>query len=196
MELLAETLFDGFAERRYKVPFELCVSRIFLDIETLSLKGSPLTVIGLVSGTPDPAVMQLYLLREEGERNMLEHFLALVRDAEVVTYNGANFDLPFINQRLRYHGLKPYLPFEHRDLYLEAKKRYQGRFPSLKQSFLERHLLGIERHDDIPSRFVPDRFMEFLYQGDRVALEKVLRHNYYDIVGLASLYFQMQGSLF
>jgi uncharacterized protein YprB with RNaseH-like and TPR domain len=139
---------------------------------------------------------QLFLLEEEGEKALLQKFLEYVSDAEVVPYNGANFDLPYINQRLLYHGLEVFSPKVHIDLYLTAKKRFQGKLPSLKQSFLEKQLLGIEREDDVPSRFVPQYYQNFLCDGDSESLEKVLRHNLYDINGLANLYLLMEQSLF
>jgi len=57
------------------------------------------------------------------------------------------------------------VPRAHVDLYLTAKRKFQGKLPSLKQSYLEKHLLGIERSDDVPSRFVPQYYQEFLLGG-------------------------------
>ncbi|WP_018963517.1 ribonuclease H-like domain-containing protein [Coprothermobacter platensis] len=196
MAVFTEIRHEGFAERGYEISDDIWVPKTFLDIETLSLVGSPLTVIGLLRGGPEVRATQLYLLDEEGEKNLLERFLELTDGGDVVTYNGANFDIPFINQRLRYHGLKPFSPELHIDLYLTAKKRFQGKVPSLKQSFLEKHFLGIERVDDVPSRFVPQYYQNFLYDGDTESLEKVLKHNFYDITGLANLYLHIEQSLF
>jgi len=44
---------------------------VFLDIETLSLVGNTLTVIGLLQGGEKPTATQLFLLKEEGERELL-----------------------------------------------------------------------------------------------------------------------------
>jgi len=196
MTVLSELKLDGFAERCYEVSNDIWTPKVFLDIETLSLVGTPLTVIGLLEGGQQPKATQLFLLKEEGEKQLLMRFLELTKDAEVVTYNGANFDIPFINQRLLHHGLRQFAPKVHVDLYLTAKRKFQGKLPSLKQSYLEKHLLGIERFDDVPSRFVPQYYQEFLLGGDWDSLEKVLRHNYYDITGLANLYLYVEQSLF
>jgi len=190
MTVLSELKFDGFAERCYEVSNDIWTPKVFLDIETLSLVGTPLTVIGLLEGGQQPKATQLFLLKEEGEKQLLMRFLELTKDAEVVTYNGANFDIPFINQRLLHHGLGQFVPRAHVDLYLTAKRKFQGKLPSLKQSYLEKHLLGIERW------FVPQYYQEFLLGGDWECLEKVLRHNYYDITGLANLYLYVEQSLF
>jgi len=90
MTVLSELKFDGFAERCYEVNSDIWTSKVFLDIETLSLVGTPLTVIGLLQGGEKPTATQLFLLKEEGERELLLRFLELTKDAEVVTYNGAN----------------------------------------------------------------------------------------------------------
>jgi len=62
-----------------------------------------------------------FLLKEEGERELLLRFLELTKDAEVVTYNGANFDIPFINQRLLHHGLGQFVPRAHRGFVSHSK---------------------------------------------------------------------------
>jgi len=82
MTVLSELKFDGFAERCYEVNSDIWTSKVFLDIETLSLVGTPLTVIGLLQGGEKPTATQLFLLKEEGERELLLRFLELTKDAE------------------------------------------------------------------------------------------------------------------
>ena len=145
----------------------------YLDIETtgLSAGSSCITVIGLYDGTAPRVYVRGQNLRQ------------FVRDIQdftlLVTYNGRQFDLPFIRAEM---GIP--LPQAHIDLrYPLAALGYKG---GLKK--IERYL-GLERQG--PVAFLDGWCAVLLWQhyeqGEERALETLLRYNLEDVVHLPTL---------
>ncbi len=155
-------LYPEFAERM-----------AFLDIETTGVGGGAyITVIGLYDGR-EPRVYvrgsNLHLFAREIQDYTL-----------LVTYNGQQFDLPFIRAEM---GLE--LPQAHIDLrYPLAALGYRGGLKKIERA------LGLEREG--PLALLDGWCAVLLWQyyeeeGEERALETLLRYNLEDVVHLPNL---------
>jgi len=98
----------------------------------------------------------------------------------VVTFNGASFDLPFIN---RTTGLQIREMVEHRDLLRSCRKR--GLKGGLKRVEI---LLGITRTSGVvDGRMAPRLWQRWETEGDEEALRVLLDYNREDCVNLEVL---------
>jgi len=145
----------------------------YLDIETTGL-GSPsdyITVIGLYDGQS----VRQYVFDEN-----LDEFERDVRDFQlVVTYNGKQFDLPFIR-----HSLGLHMAHAHIDLrYVLASLGYKGGLKGCEKQ------LGIDRGDldGVDGYFAVLLWRDFRHSGNRRALETLLAYNAADVVNLEAL---------
>ena len=146
--------------------------RAYLDIETTF--DNTISVVGIHIPGRDmvqltgPRVTDLLIAQ------------ALEGIVTVVTFNGARFDLPFIN---RVTGLDLRDIAAHRDLLHECRKR--GLRGGLKRVEV---LLGISRDSDIvDGRMAPRLWQRWENEGDEEALRVLLKYNQEDCVNLEVL---------
>jgi uncharacterized protein YprB with RNaseH-like and TPR domain len=76
-------------------------------------------------------------------------------------------------------------PFEHVDLLEPSRERLGDVLPNCKLETIERHLRGIARSGDIPSRDIPEVYHEFVRTGDARDMQRVLYHNLMDLLAMA-----------
>jgi predicted RNA-binding Zn-ribbon protein involved in translation (DUF1610 family) len=105
---------------------------------------------------------------------------ALLASDAVVAHNGDHFDLPWIQTRNIYYGLKPLPPIVQIDTRKIAKSKFY--FNSNKLVYLA-EFLGIGHK--IKTEF--DLWKECL-QGDQEALDKMVRYNKRDVFLLEKIY--------
>ena len=166
---------------------------LFVDTETSGLAGGTGTFAFLIGfGRLDDdsfRVTQFRLRSLPAEREMLEEIADFVGDSpQIVSYNGAGFDLPLLETRFRLHGLpNPFAESRHLDLLPLARRLFLPRHENAKLIHLEQAVLRVTRDDDIPSHQIPAIFFESLRNGDHPAMESVLSHHRYDILTLAAL---------
>ena len=166
---------------------------LYLDTETSGLAGGTGTfafLIGVGYAHGDAfRVTQFRMRSPAGERALLEDLAGLVGPRpELVTYNGAAFDLPLLETRYTIHRLpNPFAGAPHLDLLPPARRLFRPRHERAGLMHLERELLGILRDDDIPGSQIPGVFFASLRDGDHPAMESVIEHNRYDIRSLAAL---------
>jgi len=166
---------------------------LFLDTETSGLIGGTETCaflvgVGYLEG--DSFRVSQFLMRNmDGERPMLEELAELASGYQnLVTYNGATFDVPLLETRYAMHRLPcPFSGFRHLDLLPTTRRLYKPRHESAALLHLERTVLGIERDEDIPGDQIPGVFFEYLRAGSHPRMEAVLSHNRYDILTLGAL---------
>ena len=168
----------------------------FFDIETtgLSPARSQLMLSGLLI-PQDGAYVSRQILAESlsEEAAVLEQTLEdLCKLDAVVTYNGARFDIPFLERRARVCGI-PFsprsLPF---DLDLYKVVRYHSdlrRFlPNLQQTTLENFLgLWDQRMDQISGKESVMLYHQWLVEREADLMKLILLHNSDDIHQLARL---------
>jgi len=163
--------------------FRACRPRVgYLDIETTGIywPGLLVTVVGLYDGTGLHQFVLGYNLQEFPR--VLKNFDLLV------TFNGAQFDLPVLRAYFRQLRLPPL----HVDLrFLLARLGYKGGLKKIEPRF------GIQRPEEVDGL---DGYMAVIlwqrYQrGDRTSLDLLLKYNREDVINLEVLMqraFEMQ----
>jgi uncharacterized protein len=147
---------------------------VFLDIETTGLSGyeDQVTVIG----TLDPDGLKLFV---HGVN--LDQFPAYIAQCLLlVSFNGSQFDLPF----LRAHFPRARLDQAHVDLrFVLASLGYRGGLKAVERE------LGLRRDPLIQGvdGFEAVRLWHRYRCGDRAALEKLILYNLTDVVNLVEL---------
>lgn len=163
---------------------------VCLDIETCGMAGMPVFQIGLLRWRQGGIWIEQFVARDYSEESaMLERAWETVERAQVlVTFNGAAFDVPFIEDRSAASGLgSRRLKARHVDLLHEARRRWRPVLPNCKLQTLERFICGRLRSGDIPGELIPSVYHEFVRTGDARQMERVLYHNAHDLITLAEL---------
>ena len=147
---------------------------VYLDIETSGLYQGvdEITVIGIYDGQGVKTFVQGI--------NLDEFETAIAHYELIVTFNGSQFDLPFIRRQFPNIALPP----AHIDLRFFLKKLgYRGGLKVIEKSF------GLSRDSDIDGLDGYDAVLLWhAYQnGDEGALERLIHYNTADIVDLEPL---------
>lgn len=194
MELIQETIYEApYRTRAFDEYFgkNWCV----LDIETtgLSPKTSKVILIGLVFPQEDSlrAVQLFAHSRQEEEEILLKLNDLLRNDLTIVTYNGASFDLPYLEYRYRQNRIEPsWMPCAGLDMYRVA--RYHSPLkqilPNLRQKSVEVYMdLSDDRADEIDGAESVRLYEEYETFSNPEDRERILLHNRDDIVQLSRL---------
>lgn len=169
-----------------------------LDLETTGLHGAGTVpfVVGLALWRDDRVqVVQWTLQSMGGERAMLRSVLeTLEREAptHLLTYNGSSFDRPLLLRRLARHRLESdALMLPHLDVLVVARRLLRDCYEDCRLATLERALLGVVRHGDIPGAEIPQVFFDLLEAPTspraRQRLARVVAHNRQDVVSTLGL---------
>ena len=145
----------------------------YVDIETTGLYKSSdaITLLGIYDGH----VSNIYIK----DKNLHEAHAKLKEFDIIVTFNGKQFDLPFIEYHFSYQ-----YDFVHLDLrYMLKELGLQGGLKSIENQ------LGISRDTDLQGMdgFEAVRLWRQYQRGNQYALQKLLRYNEQDIVNLKFL---------
>ncbi len=163
---------------------------IFLDIETLGFCNVPIILLGVAKVHGNEICVNQYLSRSVGEESaVLEAFLSHIDpDSVFVTFNGQTFDMPYIQNRMRYFGIKRNLNKPHFDLLHFSRRTWSDKLPNCQLTTIENHLFGIEREDDVPSGLVPDFYKTYAKTQNIGPLIPIIEHNRQDIITLALIF--------
>lgn len=169
---------------------------VFLDIETLGLFSRPIILFGVGTIEQGGLVVRQYLLRD-----ICEEAAALTATAgefagrrpALVTFNGKAFDLPYIQDRLAYYGIRPVTRIPHFDVLHFSRRRWKGQFASCRLGELESAILGVTREDDVPGQMVPEFYETYLKTKNCGPLVPIVEHNCQDVVSTARLFFYLLG---
>jgi uncharacterized protein YprB with RNaseH-like and TPR domain len=145
----------------------------FVDIETTGLSRwtEEITILGIYDGTTP----HLYI----NGKNLPLAKEKLAEFDIIVTFNGKQFDLPFIE-----HHFSCNFDFVHLDLrYMLKELGLQGGLKNIERE------LGIARHSDVQGidGFEAVHLWRRYKRGDQEALQKLLKYNEEDIVNLKTL---------
>lgn len=167
---------------------------VFLDIETMGLFSRPIVLFGVGTIEGGHLVVRQYLLRDIAEEQAaliatVEHLDG--KQKALVTFNGKSFDLPYILDRLAYYGLEGPGPIPHFDVLHFSRRRWKNQLPSLRLAALERAILNVPRHNDIPGQMIPEYYETYLRSGNAGPLVPVVDHNRQDVISLALLFFHL-----
>jgi uncharacterized protein YprB with RNaseH-like and TPR domain len=147
---------------------------VYLDIETSGLYQGvdEITVIGLYDGTTTKTFVQgINLVEFESEIDTYEL---------IITFNGAQFDLPFIRRQFP----NIFLPPAHIDLRFFLKKLgYRGGLKAIEKSFGLHRASAIDGMDGYEAVLLWKAYR----WGDESALNRLIQYNTADIVHLKPL---------
>ena len=147
---------------------------VYLDIETSGLYQGvdEITVIGLYDGTTTKTFVQgINLVEFESEMDAYEL---------IITFNGAQFDLPFIRRQFP----NIFLPPAHIDLRFFLKKLgYRGGLKAIEKSFGLHRASAIDGMDGYEAVLLWKAYQ----WGDKSALNRLIQYNTADIVNLKPL---------
>jgi uncharacterized protein YprB with RNaseH-like and TPR domain len=166
---------------------------LFVDTETIGLAGGTGTVaflIGVGYFEGDDFVLDQCFMRDYDDEEAMLRFLGerFQQADTVVSYNGKSFDLPLLRTRFIQHRL----PFRlaglgHFDLVHAVRRIWKRRLSDCSLGNIEREILGIERHGDIPSYLIPQMWFDYLRRRDARPLKPVFYHHQMDILSLVAL---------
>jgi len=163
-------------------------SLLFLDIETAGLSANTYVFLcGLMYWANGEFVVEQAFARDYAEEEgLLRHVRAAIdRFGTVVTYNGASFDIPFLRTRMAVHRVPDIEPVGSVDLLHSSRRVFRSVLPNCRLVTVERHLRGVDRVDDIPSRFIPRAYHEFVRSRDARIMRNVVYHNRMDLFTMA-----------
>ena len=161
---------------------------LFLDIETAGLSANTyLFLVGMMYANGDGFhVEQVFARDYTEEKGVLLHvYETMQRFDTIVTYNGASFDIPFIRTRMAVHRIPELPPVGSVDLLHASRRVFREVLPNCRLVTVEKHLRGAGRVDDIPSRFIPRAYHEFVRTKDARIMRNVAYHNRMDLFTMA-----------
>ncbi len=170
---------------------------LFLDTETTGLSRQAgvlpfLTGFTTFSGR-DIVIEQYFLASRASEKLYLEMLAEKISSSRyLVTYNGKSFDIPLIKNRMILNRKREnFLPTLHFDL-LHILKRLvvRGETQGYRQMHMEKHLLGLERSDDVAGDQIPQIYFDYIKYSVKEPLEEVFRHNELDLLGMVFLFLE------
>lgn len=170
---------------------------LIFDIETMGFSSVPIILIGLARVHDNNILIDQYLSRNSKEEPaILTAFMNRLRENNtIITFNGARFDMPFVEDRLSYHKIKETIYNKiHRDALPLSRHAWKTKLPNCKLATLEKHILGIEREDDIPSRSVPDFYRTYIRHKNVGPLVPIINHNKQDLITLAKIFSRLRES--
>lgn len=165
---------------------------VFFDIETtgFSPKNSYIYLIGCMYKSGDKmAIKQWFLDDYNTEKELLCDFMNFINSyATLITFNGDNFDIPFVNGRLNRHKILKNLDnFTSHDLYKYASKlKKMLRLPNLKLKTIE-SFLGINREDVFSGGDLINVYHAYSESKDEKLLKVLLLHNFEDVLAMPTL---------
>ena len=187
-QLLADERLDNFTQEK----------ALFLDIEaTHVFHGAACQAFIIGLGFFDPqeglVIEQILQTNPEDELPGLEHLLERIEQYPyLVTYNGKSYDLTVLENRLVIQRLMTRKEASiklnpHIDLLHVCRRIWAGCFEDCKLGTMEHRVLSIPRSHDLPGRFAPDFYFNYLHSQNARYLEPVLEHNLLDVRNLARL---------
>lgn len=168
---------------------------LIFDIETMGFRSVPIILIGIARIHDNNILIDQYLSRNfKEEPAILTTFVNLLRENDtIITFNGARFDIPFIEDRLSYHKIEETVYDKiHHDALPLSRRAWKTKLPNCKLGTLEKYILNIEREDDIPSRSVPNFYNTYIRYKNVGPLVSIVNHNKQDLITLAKIFSKLK----
>jgi len=164
-----------------------------MDTETTGLAGGAGTVaflVGIGRFTADTFRLDQCFMRDyDDEAPMLAWLAEQFKDCgTVASFNGKSFDLPLLRTRF----IQNRIPFRvdgapHLDLVHTARRVWKRRINDCSLGNVEREVLGVRRHGDVPGHLIPQMWLDYLHSRDARPLQGVFYHHRMDILSLIAL---------
>ncbi len=165
---------------------------LFVDIETtgFSAKTSQLYLIGCAYyAEGNWHLIQWFAEKYEEEAQIITGFFLFANKFKyLVHFNGNTFDLPFIEQKCRQHGL-PYSfdKFEGLDIYKRVTPyKYFLKLPNCKQKTIEQ-FLQIQREDIFSGGELIGLYHDYVKVPSTYVEKTLLLHNSDDVMGMLKI---------
>lgn len=160
----------------------------FLDIETTGFNRSKdiIYLIGILyfdKNTKLWTLSQIFANDKDKERDLLLTTIDLLSNFDkIINYNGNVFDIPFINQRLKYYSIDQYIS-KDRSLDIYSIIRSNRDILNLKNLKLEtiEEYLGIYRKDIYSGKDCIRFYKEYVKKKEQELKDRILQHNYDDL---------------
>lgn len=125
---------------------------ISINTTGINRQKNKLFLINVILGGKDGRIIQ-YFLNEEDQKEELLHFVDLIKDLEIINFNGKSFDIPFINEYLIKNNIS-ILENEIFDIYLFLKNYKFLDLKSLKlknlyESFSDKEYEILEQKENV-----------------------------------------------
>ncbi len=170
---------------------------MFVDIESTGLShgaGTYAFLIGLAWFESDELVVQeLFMEDPSDEAAMLARFAQLRASRPfLVSFNGRCYDVHVLQSRLVLNRVYDEAESEllltpHVDLLHLSRSMYRGVFENGRLQTLEKEVLAIARHGDVPGELIPSLYFAYLSNTNVGPLAPVFRHNAVDVLSMVSL---------
>lgn len=188
IEPCSETVYEGPLWDAYFDGMNIGV----LDIETTGLNPQwSECILGGIYKYGEGKLFQFLAENRTRECETLEAFISEIAELDaVITYNGKYFDIPFLEQRLRFHGLPVMKEVYNLDLYrvISGHSPLKSLLPNLKQKTVENYMgLWSSREDEISGAESAELYKHYEATADEESERKILLHNKDDVRQLAGL---------
>lgn len=164
---------------------------VFFDIETLGLNPQfyPVILIGMSYEKFGKYIVEQFFAEDIlEEESILSQFMQRINPSDIlVTYNGKNFDVPYINKRMERYGLDFSLNQEHLDVICHVrpnKKRLGLESCSLKN--VEKYL-NLNREDTIDGAESIKLYNRYVKSREESIKQKIMLHNFEDVYNLPGI---------
>jgi len=169
-------------------------SALLLDLEATGLAhgaGTLPFLVGAAHFRGEALTLEQWLMTSpDDEQAVLFDLAARVRAFDwLVTFNGRTYDVPLLQSRYRLHRMDdPFVDLVgHVDLLTLTRRAFRADVPDKRLGTIERHALGLQRHEDISGAEVPECYRRWLFDRDPRPLERVVEHNRLDVLTLSTL---------
>jgi tetratricopeptide (TPR) repeat protein len=163
----------------------------FIDTETTGLAGGTGTVAFLIGAgwvEGNAFVLRQYFMRDYPDEAAVLHALEEdLGERPLVSFNGRSFDWPLLTTRWRMHRSRPGQR-AHLDLLTAARRLWSRTLHSHSLATLERHVLGLERGEDLPGYMIPSAWFDYVRGGWAGTIAQAFRHNEIDVVSMLALF--------
>lgn len=159
-------------------------NQIVLDIETTGVHrySCHIQVVGLLSKNQNKFI-QLVADDQNDEKNLLLALKKELCNKDIISYNGKNFDIPFIKARMKFHGIEFPKIKSHFDIYnylIENRFFFTTSSFALQAMEEKLNLLRKEKFEDAYDQ-------DFYKPLTDLKLAHICLHNKYDVINTEKL---------
>lgn len=161
----------------------LIENSIVLDIETTGVSRihSKVVVVGLLDHLGN--FTQFAIEDESEEMTLLEEILPYLYNKHIITYNGQNFDIPFLKDRYKHYGMEPFSEQSQFDIYrFLISNRLITDFENFALQDIEK-INNLERNENFE---IKDDILLYNKISD-MDISKIMIHNKYDVINTESI---------
>lgn len=164
---------------------------VFFDVETLGLNPQfyPIILIGMSYEESGKYIVEQFFAEDIlEEEDILNQFKQKITPSDIlVTYNGKNFDVPYINKRMERYGLDFSLNNEHLDVicHVRPNKKKLG-LESCSLKSVERYL-NLNREDTIDGAESIKLYNRYARSKEENVKHKIMLHNFEDVYNLPGI---------